>query len=319
MPVRFDSPRVGGAARPQLGAHEWQIDLSYRHLSADEWYTGTNVNEGAAPFGQPLYLDIHSVALTFNYGITDRISLAVTLPFSHGTHSRYYADGSRHKVKASGIGDVSAVGTFWVWDPKKSSKGNLSLGFGVKSPSGDNAVLDGFFLPAGVVTQRPVDQAIELGDGGWGMIGQAQGYRKLFRNTYGYAQGWYLLTPQNTTNVISPYPGVSLSVPDIYSARFGAVYDIPRARGLSVSFGPRIDGIRYRDLVGGSDGFRRPGYSLYLDPGVMFVQRHSTITVNIPWLVHEDFQRSRVDYQLNKRGGGDLADYLVLGQYSFRF
>jgi hypothetical protein len=59
--------------------------------------------------------------------------------------------------------------------------------------------------------------------------------------------------------------------------------------------------------------------SLYLDPGVMFVQRHSTITVNIPWLVHEDFQRSRVDYQLNKRGGGDLADYLVLGQYSFRF
>src|SRR5438477_7783257 len=247
MPVRFDSPRVGGASRPQLGAREWQIDLSYRHLSADEWYVGTNVNESAAPFSHPLYLDIHSVALTLNYGITDRISVAVTVPVSHGTHSRYYADLSRHKVKASGVGDVSAVGTLWLWDPKKSLSGNLSLGFGVKSPSGDNAVLDNFYLSGGVVTQRPVDQAIELGDGGWGIIGQTQGYRRIFSNMYGYVQAWYLLTPKNTTNVISPYPGVPLSVPDIYSTRSGAVYDIPRVRGLSVSFGPRIDGIRYRD------------------------------------------------------------------------
>lgn len=319
MPVRFDSPRVGGASRPQLAGHQWQIDVSYRHLTADEWYVGTNVNEAAAPFGHPLYLDIHSVAFTFNYGITDRISLAVTVPVSHGSHSRYYADGTRHKVNASGIGDVSAVGTFWLWDPKRSSNGNLSLGFGVKSSSGDNAVLDNFYLPGGVVTQRPVDQAIELGDGGLGIVGQVQGYRKIVRNTYGYAQGWYLLTPRNTTHVISPYPGVPLSVPDIYSVRFGAVYDIPRARGLSVSFGPRIDGIRYRDLLGGSDGFRRPGYSLYLDPGVMFVQKHATITINFPWLIHEDFQRSRVDFQLNKLGGGDLAEHLLLAQYSFRF
>jgi hypothetical protein len=47
MPVRFDLPRVAGSTRPQLMAHEWQIDFAYRRLSADQWYVGTRVNESA--------------------------------------------------------------------------------------------------------------------------------------------------------------------------------------------------------------------------------------------------------------------------------
>jgi hypothetical protein len=74
MPVRFDLPRVGGSTRPQLRAHEWQIDFAYRRLSADQWYVGTRVNESAAPFGHPLYVGINALAVTANYGITDRIS-----------------------------------------------------------------------------------------------------------------------------------------------------------------------------------------------------------------------------------------------------
>jgi len=54
-------------------------------------------------------------------------------------------------------------------------------------------------------------------------------------------------------------------------------------------------------------------------PASCFVQRHSTITVNIPWLVRGELLRGYIDHPLNKWGEGDRADCLVLVQYSFRF
>lgn len=319
MPVRFDSPRVGGSTRPQLKAGEWQIDFAYRRLSANQWYVGTNVNESAAPFGHPLYLNISSIAVTANYGVTDRLSTSVTFPFSYGTHSRYYGDNVRHEVRSGGLGDLTMIGTYWLWDPKRPAKGNFSLGAGLKSLSGDNAVSANFYNANGSVSQRPVDQSIQLGDGGWGITFQFQGYRRVFRSVYGYGQGWYLLTPRNTTKINSPYLGVPLSVPDIYSTRVGAATDIKGVRGLSANLGVRIDGIPIRDLIGGSDGFRRPGYSLYVDPGVTYVRGRHAFTVNIPVMFHQDFKRSQIDVQLNRPGGGDLARYLVIAQYSIRW
>ena len=146
MPVRFDLPRVGGSTRPQLMAHEWQIDFAYRRLSADQWYVGTAVNESAAPFGRTLYVDINSIAVAANYGITDRLSTSMTFPFSYGTHSRFYQDNARHEVEATGFGDLSFVTTYWLWDPKRPAKGNLSIGLGTKSSSGDNAVSDNWYF-----------------------------------------------------------------------------------------------------------------------------------------------------------------------------
>jgi hypothetical protein len=319
MPLRFDLPRVGGSTRPQLRAHEWQIDFAYRRLAADQWYVGTNVNESAAPFGHTLYVNINSIAVTANYGITDRFSTSMTFPFSYGTHSRYYQDNVRHEVQASGIGDLSLVGTYWLWEPKRPTKGNVSIGLGVKSLSGDNAVSDNWYFKDGSAGKNPVDQSIQLGDGGWGILFQTQMYRRVYKSLYAFGQGWYLMTPKETTNVISPYPGVHLSVPDIYSIRAGGVSSIKGVRGLSANLGTRIDGIPVSDLVGGSNGFRRPGYSLYLDPGVSYVYGRNSFTFNIPVMVYRDFMRSNVDVQLGRSGGGDLAKYLIIAQYSIRF
>jgi hypothetical protein len=88
---------------------------------------------------------------------------------------------------------------------------------------------------------------------------------------------------------------------------------------LSVSFGLRIDGIPVNDIAGKSDGFRRPGYNLYLDPGVSYVHGHSILAVNIPASVYPNFKHSNLDVMLHRVGGGDLASYLVLAQYSYRF
>jgi hypothetical protein len=319
MPVRFDLPRVGGSTRPQLMAHEWQIDFAFRRLSADRWYVGSSINENAAPFGHSLYVNINSFTVTANYGITDRLSTSMTFPYSYGTHSRYYQDNIRHEVQASGIGDLSFVGTYWLWDPKHPSRGNLSIGLGTKSLSGDNAVSRNWYFKNGTIGRMPVDQSIQLGDGGWGVLFQTQMYRRVFKSWYAFGQGWYLMTPKDTTNVGSPYPGVPLSVPDIYSIRAGGASNIKGARGLFANLGIRIDGIPLSDLVGGSSGFRRPGYSLYLDPGVSYVHGRNTFTFNIPVMVHQDFMRSHIDMQLNRTGGGDLAKYLIIAQYSVRF
>lgn len=319
MPVRFTSPSLAGIGDPQLEGRRWQLHVAYRHLGANQWYVGTKVQESAAPFGKPLFLNMNSVDVSVDYNVTDRLGLRLTLPFSHGTHSRFYADGKRHKVSAGGLGDINLVASRWLFDFAKHTKGNLALGVGVKMPTGNNAAADNFFLADSSIVQRPVDQAIQLGDGGWGVILQAQGHRNISRRFSGYAQGWYLLTPREKTSVQSPLAGVPLSVPDVYAFRLGSSYVISPRRGISASFGPRLDGIPLRDLAGGNAGFRRPGYSLYLEPGVTLARRGSSFTLSVPLRVHQNFRRSLVDIQLNRAGGGDLARYLILAGYSWRF
>jgi len=49
---------------------------------ADRWYVGRQVREDKAPFGQPLLLEIHSLDLSASYALTDRWTVAATVPFS---------------------------------------------------------------------------------------------------------------------------------------------------------------------------------------------------------------------------------------------
>jgi hypothetical protein len=319
MPVRFTSPSLAGIGNPELQAHHWQLDVAYRHLGADRWYVGTQVQESSAPFGKPLFLNINSVDLSVDYGVSDRTALRLTLPFSYGTHSRYYADGRRHLVSTGGLGDVNMILSHWLLDFSLHPKGNLSLGIGVKMPTGNNAATDDFFLADGSFLQKPVDQSIQLGDGGWGLIMGLQAFRWISRGLSGYAQGWYLASPKEKTNVPSPLPGVPLSVPDVYAGRLGVSYMLSPKHGFSLSIGPRIDGIPRRDFIGGDPGFRRPGYSLYIEPGLTMARGKGTFTVRVPVLVHKNFERSLADIQMQTAGGGDLASYLFLTGYSWRF
>ena len=318
MPVRFLSPSLGGYSG-FVPAKHWEIGAAFRRLSADQWFVGSQVRESAAPFGQPLFLNIYSLDATITYGVTDRLSVTLTVPFSHGTHDRFYADGKRHTVEAAGLGDISGVANLWLRRPSRESAGNVAIGFGLKTASGNNGVVDNFFLADGSVTKNPVDQSIQLGDGGVGVLFQVQAYRKLVGTASWYGYGWYLLTPRERTQVASPLAGVPLSVPDVYSVRSGVSTALWRRHGIAASLGPRIDGIPLRDFVGGSSGFRRPGYSLYLDPGIVMTAGRSTWSVNVPVRVHQDFQRSLADIEHGAAGGGDLAKSLLLVGYTVRF
>ena len=315
---------MGGQGEAQSGdlhAREWQLAIDYRYLHADHFFLGSkSVTPPPAFFGQPLIIDIHSVNLNVTYGLSDRTSLRLTVPISHGSNSRFYPDTVRHVARAWGIGDIGVLGAAWLWNPRTHTSGNVSLGAGLKLPTGNHRVPDDYYLANGSTVSHPADQSIELGDGGWGVILQGQAFRRVGPRGFAYATASYLVSPRNQTDVTRAPPGepnssVYISVPDVYTARLGVMYNVLPGSGVSVSLGARIDGIPRHDLIGKSDGFRRPGYIVFADPGVTVARGPNAVTVNTPI-------RSivRLSKQLSPTiGAGDLAAVLVFVGYARRF
>ncbi|GAB4370835.1 MAG: hypothetical protein OHK0021_13560 [Bryobacter sp.] len=60
-----------------------------------------------------------------------------------------------------------------------------------------------------------------------------------------------------------------MSVTDQCLYRGGFTRSIPGIRGLAASFGGRMEGISVRDAIGASNGFRRPGYAISVEPGLL--------------------------------------------------
>ena len=282
MPVRFTTPSLGGQGELQvadLAPHQWRIALGYRHLHADQLFVGTRL----LPTTQPLIINLHAVDVTTTYAVSDRLSVSLTVPFLYGMQSRLYADSARHAVTAIGLGDVSLVGSRWLFDPRNHS-GNIAVGLGVKTPTGTHKATDAYFLASGTAIQYPVDQSIQPGDGGWGVILQLQAYRRVFHDGIAYLTGSYLVSARSLSDVAKDPGGtVYWSVPDVYSARLGLAYALWPQQGVSLSVGGRIDGQPVRDLIGGGDpGFHRPGYAVSLDPSVALASGPSQFTVSAP-------------------------------------
>lgn len=308
----------GRDASGDLPAGEWRLGIAYRSLTANKWYVGKKVREDLAPFGKTLHLDMDTVDTTLRYGVTDQLSLSLTIPYLNGEHSRYYGDGKRHEAKATGVGDINLIADYWLHEPRQHRTGNVSIGLGVKSPSGKEDSEDDWYVPGGSF-QFPVDQSIQLGDGGWGWIVRGHGYRELSANSSWYAAGSYLLSPKNTTHVTYGPGGAPISVPDVYYGRSGVAFTLSKKHQLSASLGARVDGLPKHDLVGESDGFRRPVLIAFVDPALTYVRGRSTFSINVPVLVYEDFKRSLLDERTGKPGGGDLAEYLFFFGFEYRF
>ena len=321
---------MGGHGESQsagLRAHDWQVAVDYRYLHADRFFFGSQATTPPQFFGQPLIINVHSANINVTYAATARLSLRFTVPVSYGTQSRFYLDSARHVARAGGIGDIGLVGTTWLLDPGAHTKANVALGVGVKIPTGNNKYMATYFLQGDSAVRFPVDQSIELGDGGWGLILQGQAFRQMGARMFAYFTGSYLVSPRDQTDVTRAPPAlgernvtVHISVPDVYTGRLGAIYDVLPEHGLSVSLGGRIDGIPYHDLVGRSDGFRRPSYIVFIDPSVAFEWGRGTWTLSTPIRVHSRLAtRSMSMASGGAIGAGDLAGFLFFVGYARRF
>lgn len=74
-----------------------------------------------------------------------------------------------------------------------------------------------------------------------------------------------------------------------------------------------------RDLRGPSDGFRRPGIAVSIEPALHIVRGKSTVTIGIPVALYRNRFVSVPDEARGAHGDAAFADYLVLAGSSRRF
>jgi hypothetical protein len=201
----------------------------------------------------------------------------------------------------------------------------------VKAPTGDDAASDYSFRATGPVL-RPVDSAIQPGDGGWGVFLSANAFAKVFKNTYAYASGLYLSNPREfngVQTVIGDLPAFTggdkgeayNSVPDQFVTRAGLTSAIWPAIGLSVSLGARWEGIPSHDLIGGSDGYRIPGYSVSIEPGISISRGRDFLDLTVPVAVYRRGLPSVPDVRTHNplAGIASFADFQINVTYSHLF
>ncbi|MBI2948668.1 MAG: hypothetical protein HYY23_13575 [Verrucomicrobia bacterium] len=314
---------LGAEGISYLEPHHWETTLSYRYLHAQKVFIGSQYRPEYEAGNANPDITVHSVDLAATYAVSKRFSLSLTLPFVYGDVT---VISNRLHNTVAGIGDLRLVGNIWLLDPSKHSNGNISFGLGMKAPTGESKGTDTVLIN-GVETVRPADTSIQPGDGGWGVVLEMQGFQKIVQHTYLYASGFYLINPREKNDTqFTTDPSVLLSVPDQYQGRLGLSYTIWPQKGISLSLGARVDGLPVRDLIGGADdGFRRPGYSVYIDPGISWSWGKNLLSLNGPVAVARSRQRSIRDIQASERtgnyvhGAGGIADFILVASYSRRF
>ncbi|HTI68964.1 MAG TPA: hypothetical protein VMF06_03305 [Candidatus Limnocylindria bacterium] len=317
---------------------DWLASAAYRWLHSHRHFVGDHEQKDRQKIGNQVINQQHFFDVGLQYAITPRYSVGVVLPFGISDRSQTYTLGgvlNRYHTQSSGLGDARVTGYAWLWKPTRELKGNIQLGLGLKMPTGDDNVTDLFpSVSGGKVTwsERPVDQSIQPGDGGWGFTTEINAYRIILPRTTAYLQGFYLFNPEDTNDTLTfrgnPFESVT-SIPDQYFGRVGLSYALVPKWGLSVSFGGRIEGVPVRDLLGDTSGFRRPGYAISLEPGIEVMKGRYSFGVSIPYAIFRNRQRSVADEAYTtllgpgpnnyKHGDAAFADYVVTASFSVRF
>jgi len=311
-----------------LGQGSWQISFGYRHQLSHRHFVGTEEQHERGEQNTEIINNINLFDVGLTYAFTPRYNLTVSVPFlvasrlRPGTLDRLRGipDAPDQVFHTAGIGDISVTGRMWIIRPPAEDKQNISIGVGLKLPTGAKGAKDTVLTPAGRVTQV-VDQSIQPGDGGWGMTLDMQAFKVVGKATL-FASGVYLVNPQNMNGVKTgrarPSEAV-MSVADQYVVRMGAVLPFPKVSGLSFSVGARGEGVPARDILGKSDGFRRPGYAIDFDPAFIYSKGRDTWAFGLPVPVRRNRIRSVPDIRDNRHGDAAFADYVILVGYSHCF
>jgi hypothetical protein len=321
MPLHFTTPSLGAEGIVFLHPHQWQVGLSARRVATNKFFVGDTQNETAGPFGHGVNLRLNSADLSLTYATTERLSVGVTIPLFTGTAEQTNADLKRHQVSNKGIGDISVIANLWIGAPSRHPNGNLSLGLGVKTPTGGNHATGDFYSATGVITQSMITPTMQLGDGGWAILAETQAYQQVFARTAAYASGVYSASlREHTDELWGNWPTRFLSVPDVYTARAGMAFAIAPDQGVSASLGGRVDGTRGRDLFGGRDEYKRsPGYYMYVEPGVAWTTGANQFTLSVPVRVRSNYYTVRLSDGIDRKGAGGVNDYIIYAGWSRKF
>lgn len=344
----FGGCGVAGGSGLALAPKQWQVGANYRYFESFRHFKGDEEQYDRLVKQTQVINYSNTMDISASMGLTLRTQLNVNLPVSYTDRSSYYEHGgqtttfpgARKTSTSAGIGDARIGISKWLWNPVSHTKSNLMLGVGLKLPTGNWNVQDSFYnvMVTDPVTgsssrktvYRPVDQSIQLGDGGLGLSLEMQGFWEMADGLFAYGNAFYILNPRGvngtmtnrrTTIVVN---GVSqvftneymCSVADQYAARLGFLSQ-SRLHGLSFSWGARLEGVPVRDLVGESYGFRRPGYTIAAEPGVTYMKGKTTLNFNMPIALYRIRKQSVTDKEVQdatgvaRNGDAAFADYLI--------
>lgn len=334
---------VGGNNLVSLSKGQWQASLGYRYFKSFRHFRGSHEETERVANKTEVINYSHTADVGLSYGLTKRFSLNINLPVNFYDRSSLYEhygnsveanpQQKRFHTDASGIGDLRVSGTYWLFDPEKHGTGNLSLGLGVKAPTGNSNVQDDFHKldenKQDYTVRRAVDQSIQLGDGGWGFNVEVQGFQSILPRLSAYFTGFYLFNPRNTNetltrgtlNNVDPIIAYH-SVADQFSARLGLSYVLLPQSNFVLNLGGRIEGVPAKDLIGDDQGFRRPGYVMSVEPGIFYAYKDAVLSLSVPVALYRNRVKSvydLADATGKRHGDAAFADYLISTSVAYRF
>ena len=302
-------------------AGQFEFTSAYRYLYSDRHFRGTHEEKERQEEGSDVRNTVHTLDQTLTYWASDVWRFSASLPYTDATRSSLYEHDrvNRHAMRARGIGDLRLMAYREMLSTDNKSRG-LTLGFGMKFPTGKYDVKDIAYRPDGPEV-RNVDQSIQLGDGGYGVILELNGYISVLNErTYLFGSASYLINPRDTNGVSTHRRREAeavQSVPDTYQARIGLTHVFQTENPFSVDASVRVEGVPWQDFMGSSNGFRRPGYAVYFEPAANYQFGNHRFNLSVPIAIQRNRIKSKSDRESGRHGDAAFADYLLMASYSF--
>jgi hypothetical protein len=310
----------------------WEISSGWRYQHSHRHFSGSNEQFERAEEGSQVKNTINLAEVGIRRYFDPSTNLTLSIPYWIAERSSPIRDENdvvvdRTVTHAQGLSDVSLTLRRAIWNPESAPRGNVTAGIGVKIPTGSTSIQDTrTTLDDGEFVRevRTVDQSIQPGDGGFGIIMDLQAHRQILGSGKAawYGAATYLSNPRGT-NGAQTYRGdpleAEMSVADQYLARTGFIAAMPFYNPLTLSIGGRLEGVPAHDMIGPSDGFRRPGYAFSVEPGASWSNGWHTVSVAVPVAVARERVRNVADLADGGHGDAAFADYIVLLGYWRRF
>lgn len=324
---------AGICSRP-TDAKGWELNINSRYFRSYKHFVGTIEQKQRVALGSNVINHSEEMDIAATRTINSRWSLSMILPIMDFSRSSLYEhDGvTRHSTHSFGIGDARFAAYRWLFDPKKSHKGNIQAGLGIKLPTGNANYLAYFYKKADSSVLGPVDQSIQPGDGGTGITLELNAFYNFSHKVGVYANFFYLSNPREVNGTSTTRGGAAsasskkyntdvMSVPDLYMARGGVAYMVNE---FTFSGGVRMEALPSKDLIGGSRGFRRPGYIISAEPAITWVTKRASFNLTVPVAIIRNRMQSDADKRQSAdtgkhvQGDAAFADYLVSFGVTFR-
>ena len=298
------------------------LNITNRYFEASKSFRGDKSFSDTLVVNK-IYTLNFSVLRLFDNGWSVGLNVPIAANSRHnGADHKGPLSFPKYTTHAFGIGDIRLSVYKWLLNSSANAKGNVQLGLGIKLPTGDYEYKDYFVRNDTTKVLAPVDQAIQLGDGGTGFTTELNAFYSIGRSINLYVQGFYLLNPREQNGVSNlkgktPTQGqinnntTVMSVPDQWSVRGGANFQVSDFVFMA---GLRYEKVPENDLIGGNKGFRRAATIASVEPGITYKMKSvlAFVYVGIP------FKRNIVQNTQNDMTPAAFANWVLSAGIQFK-